>query len=95
MSGSETLSVTIPIELADALRAAVGSGEFPTTDDALVDALTTWMRRQADRDDDLAWIRAKIRASIADPSPSLSAAQVRAYLKKVEARSRIDDDAAA
>ena len=95
MSGFESLSVTIPSELADALRDAASSGEFSTTQDALADALTIWARRHEDQEDDLAWVRAKIRASIADPRPSLSIAQVRAHMKKVSARSRTDDDAAA
>lgn len=95
MSGSETLSITVPTGLAEALRQAVEAGEFAAVDDAVADALTAWADRHTDREEDLAWVRAKIRASIADPRPGLSAGQVRAYMKTVSARSRADDDAAA
>ena len=95
MAARETLTASIPTELASALREAVSAGEYASLDEAFADALTAWARRHEDQEEAAAWIRARIRASIADPRPSLSPAEVRAHMKKVSARSRATDDEAA
>lgn len=77
---TETLTLTIPAELAAALREAVAANEYASPDEAVADALATWARRVEDREEELAWIRAKVRAAIHDPRPSLSLEQVDAHL---------------
>ena len=95
MSASEPLHVTIPPDYAAALRDAVAAGEYASLDEALADALSAWSRREDEHEEELAWIKAKVRASIADPRPSLSLAEVRAHMDAVFARARSDGDEAA
>lgn len=98
MASRETISVSLPAELGLALREAVAKGEYPSVDDAAADALTTWARRHQDREEDLAWVKARIKASIIDPRPSLSGEEVDAYLEELfkadEAAERRSDEAA-
>lgn len=93
---SETLAVTIPAELVAALRDAVGSGEYPDTDAALADALTTWARRHQDREESQAWLRAKVQSALHDPRASLNLkdvdAHMEAFFRNVE-RARNDEAA--
>ena len=92
---SEILTVTLPSELAAALRYAVIKGEYADVDAALADALTTWSRREEEAKEELAWTRAKVRASILDPRPSLTMNEVRAQLDEVFAQTRMNGDEAA
>lgn len=98
MASRETVSIQIPAHLAAALREAVAVGEYASVDEAAADALTTWARRHADREEELAWVKARIKASIIDPRPSLSGAEVDAYLDALfeadEAAERRSDEAA-
>lgn len=80
MAASEPLTLKITSNFADALRAAVETGEYASVDDALSDALETWSRREEDREEAMLEMRAMVAASIHDPRPSLSLADVDAHL---------------
>lgn len=80
MSESEPLSLTIPSPFANALRDAVAAGEYASLDEALADALATWSRREEEREEGLAEIRAMVGASMNDPRPTLSLDEVDAHL---------------
>ena len=92
----EPLTVSIPAPLARALRDAVAAGEYPSADAALADALERWTHRHEERQEAFAELKAMIGASIHDPRPSLSLAEVDAHLeaffRNVEA-SRSDEAA--
>lgn len=88
MSDDGPLTVTLPAHQAEALRSAVASGEYACVGDALADALAAWAEREERRADDLLWMRAKINASLDDPSPSLTSEEVEAHLNAVFANSR-------
>ena len=83
MASSEPLTLTVPPDVAQWLRDAVSAGEYASVDDALADAVSTWSRREEEREDELAWIRAKVRASLADPDPDLSEEEVDERLRLI------------
>ena len=73
----EKLSITLPAEMAEAIRLRVANGEYASTSEVLREATRDWLRREEERADRLEAIRARIRSSLADPRPSLSSADVR------------------
>lgn len=82
MASTETLTVTLPTELARTVRASVESGEYPTTNEILREALDDWSRQRADGHWDVAALREAVR--IGDESgPSIPAEQVYAELRAV------------
>lgn len=91
----DDLQLTIPSHLARILREAVESGECPSLDAALAEALRSWTRRHDEAAEELAWIRAKIRASLADPDPDLSEEEVDQRLELMFERARRRADEAA
>jgi antitoxin ParD1/3/4 len=92
---NEPLTLTIPARFARAFRDAVAAGEYASPEAALADALENWTHRHEDAEEELAWMKARIQASLADPRPSLTMAEVRSYLDQVFERTRAADDAAA
>lgn len=75
------LSITLPLELADAVKAKVASGEYATESDVLRDGLRVLLDRDRAVDD---WLRAHAApaydAMMADPARAISVASVRARL---------------
>lgn len=61
--------------------AQLESGRYKTASDVVEAALGLMRRRQAEHDDTLADIRAKIKESLDDPRPSVPAAEVFADLR--------------
>ncbi len=96
MSTGREIQVTVRAAHATLLEEAVASGEYGSIADAFADALDTWARRHLDRAEALAEVRAMVGASINDPTPSLSLAEVDAHLeaffRNVE-KSRADEAA--
>lgn len=91
----DPITLTLPGDASRALRQAVADGEYGSVDDALADALARWGRRHEEREEELAWIRAKVHASLLDPRPRLSMDEVRAHMDEVFKNARQQDDAAA
>jgi Arc/MetJ-type ribon-helix-helix transcriptional regulator len=92
---NEPLTVTIPADLATALRAAVEAGEYGSIDAALAEAIGAWSRRQEDMEEELAWVRAKTRASLADPDPDLTEGELDERLNLIFKRAGHRNDEAA
>lgn len=88
---SEDLPPAVPPDLVRLLEAAVEAGEYPSADAALA----VWARRHGDAAESLAWARARIKASLADPDPDLGEAQVDARLRSMFERAERDADEAA
>jgi len=92
MKTTEKLSVTVPVDMAGDLRAAVESGEFASTGAALLDAVRVWRRQRSEDADRLASIRARIRRSLDDPRPNLTPAQVDAHLDAAFVRAQAEEE---
>ena len=87
MADRHQLSVTLPDDLADRVRARVASAEYANESDVIAEALRTL----DDRDHDLEhWLRTDVVAAYdkmkADPSRGRSIEQVRASLATLHER---------
>lgn len=81
MRTTRQLSITLPNEMADALRERVRSGEYASESEVIREGLRAlWARDQAVE----AWLRSDVAdaydALIADPSRGIDADQLRARL---------------
>ena len=89
MRTTQQMSITLPNELALAVRAKVTSGEYASESEVIRDGLRVLIAR--DRAVDL-WLKKQVGPAYdalkADPSRAVTAAQVRARLAAVHKRVR-------
>jgi len=83
MRTTQQLSITLPIEMADAIKAKVSSGEYATDSEVIRDGLRALLAR--DRAVDV-WLRDQVAPAYdalqADPSRAVSARRIRERLAK-------------
>ena len=82
MEPAEKLSITLPANLARAVRQKVESGAYASNSEVIREALRAWQEREMDRDQRLARIRQDIEEAINDPRPSIPAEEVFARLRR-------------
>jgi len=75
------LSITMSPDMARALRESVEAGEYASTSEALRDAVRVWRRQRLEDAERLAAIKARIRRSLDDSRPALSAKELRDSLE--------------
>lgn len=84
MRSTQQFSITLPNEMADAVRAKVASGEYATESEVIRDGLRALLARDQAIE---RWLRDEVAAAYdalkAEPSRAVSAAQVRARLAAV------------
>ena len=84
MRSTQQLSITLPNEMANAVRAKVASGEYATESEVIRDGLRALLARDQAIE---RWLRNEVAAAYdtlkAAPSRAVSAAQVRARLATV------------
>ena len=91
MRSTQQFSITLPNEMADALRAKVTSGEYATESEVIRDGLRVLLARDRVVE---AWLRKSVAASYdalkADPSRAVGVSAVKgrlaAALKRVSAK---------
>jgi antitoxin ParD1/3/4 len=91
MQSAEKISITLPPDMLRLIREAVAAGEYASTSEALRDAVRAWQRQRLEDAERLAALRARTQASLADPAPSLSEAEVDARLAALFAASGAGD----
>lgn len=64
---AEKLSITLPADMAQAIRAAVSTGAYSSNSEVIREAMRLWQEHHADRQQRLAAIRATIQEAIDDP----------------------------
>lgn len=83
MRSTQQLSITLPNEMADLVRAKVAAGEYATESEVIRDGLRTLLARDRAVED---WLRATVAPAYdalkADPSRALSATHVRTTLSR-------------
>ncbi|MDQ0615465.1 antitoxin ParD1/3/4 [Microbacterium sp. W4I4] len=88
MRTTKQLSITLPKEMAAALRERVASGEYASESEVVRDGLRALFAREAAVD---MWLQDEVAVSYdalqADPSRAVSAAEMRAHLSEAH-RSR-------
>ena len=91
MRSTQQFSITLPNEMADAVRAKVAGGQYATESEVIRDGLRALLARDQVVED---WLRNDVAAAYdalkADPSKAVSVGRVRARLaaehKKVSAK---------
>lgn len=82
MRSTQQFSITLPNEMADAVKQKVAAGEYATESEVIRDGLRALMARDRAIE---AWLRDEVvpaaMALKADPSRALSTEQVREHLK--------------
>ena len=69
MNNAEKLSITLPSEMVSIIKSEVEAGRFASTSEVLREAMRGWIRVEAVHNENLAAIRARISASLADERP--------------------------
>jgi putative addiction module CopG family antidote len=81
MRSTQQFSITLPHELADAVKAKVAGGEYATESEVIREGLRALMAKDRAME---AWLREQVIPAAmeleADPSKALTSAQVRAHL---------------
>jgi putative addiction module CopG family antidote len=81
MRSTQQFSITLPNEMADAVKSKVSSGEYATESEVIRDGLRTLLARDRAVED---WLQQQVGPAFdalkADPSRVLNAGQVRAAL---------------
>jgi antitoxin ParD1/3/4 len=89
MRTTQQLSITLPIDMAEAIKAKVASGEYATESEIIRDGLRVLMARDRAVEH---WLRDHVAPAYdalkADPSRAVSVKQVRARLAAEHSRAR-------
>ena len=89
MRTTQQMSITLPREMAEAVKAKVEAGEYATESEVIRDGLRALLARDRAVD---SWLRDQVGPAYdalkADPSRALTAEQVRAQLAAKHAKSR-------
>jgi putative addiction module CopG family antidote len=87
MRSTQQLSITLPNEMAELIRAKVATGEYATESEVIRDGLRTLLARDRAVED---WLRETVAPAYdalkADPSRGVSAKQVRSVLSNAHAK---------
>ena len=83
MDPTQKLSITLPGPLAKLVRDKVESGAYASNSEVIRTALRSWQESEAEREQHLESIRARIDESIKDPRPLLTAEEVREHLDRL------------
>lgn len=87
MRSTQQFSITLPNEMADAVRAKVAGGEYATESEVFRDGLRTLLARDRAVDE---WLQSDVAAAYdalkAEPSRAVSATQVKARLAAAHKR---------
>lgn len=82
MRPDEKNSLAMTRDMPHAVRESVESGEYSSASEAVRDAPRVWRRQRLKDAERLAAIRARIRRSLDDPRPSLSADEAEAHMTR-------------
>jgi putative addiction module CopG family antidote len=89
MRTTQQLSITLPIEMADVVKAKVRTGEYATESEVIRDGLRALLARDRIVE---SWLRQEVGPAYdalkADPSRAVSTDQVRARLAAEHAKAR-------
>ena len=83
MDPTQKLSITLPGPLAKLVRDKVESGAYASNSEVIRTALRSWQESEAEREQHLESIRARIDEAINDPRPLRTPAQVRESLDRL------------
>lgn len=85
---NETLKISLPSEMVDALESRVKAGTYASTSDALQEAVELLLQREAGDERRLAAIRSRVHISLEDGSPDISLDEIDDWLEKLSSENR-------
>jgi antitoxin ParD1/3/4 len=95
MAKFENLTISLPADLVEMIRAHVKAGDFFSEGDLISEALQYWMDRHLSDEEVIERVRAEVEKSLNDPRPSRSAEEVwRRLEERHAALVKARDDAA-
>jgi antitoxin ParD1/3/4 len=83
MDQAEKLSVTVTSAQARRIRERVESGEYASASEVIREGLRSLERSDEEHRERIEGIRARIQASLDDPRPSITAAEMRRRLRSL------------
>lgn len=87
MRTTRQLSITLPINMADAMKERVASGAYASESEVVRDGLRALFARETAVEN---WLRTEVAASYdelqTDPSQSISAAEMRTHLSNLHSQ---------
>lgn len=81
MQSAEKVSITMTPDMLRVVRESVEAGEYASTSEALRDAVRVWQRQRIEDAERLEAIRARVKRSVEDPRPDVTAADVEAHMQ--------------
>jgi len=81
MLKTETVTVDLPVELLAQVRGAVEDGDYPSSNEAISDALQGWSERRGVVSEDAEWLREAWDEAEKDDRPSVPMDEVFDRLK--------------
>jgi antitoxin ParD1/3/4 len=88
-------SISVSTGVADRIRKLIAKGAFGSENEVVDAALNALDRVEKDRADDLAWVKAKIRASVEDTRQGHTTEEVSEHLRDLFERAQKRHDSAA
>lgn len=85
---NQKLSITLPAEVIEAINYRVEAGTYASASEVVLAAMQALAEQDDDYEERIASIRARVKASIEDPRPRLTADQVRARIDALIERHR-------
>jgi antitoxin ParD1/3/4 len=73
---NQKFSITLPTEVIDAINTRVDAGTYASASEVVLAAMQALVEQDDDYDMRIASIRARVKASIDDPRPALTMAEV-------------------
>ena len=86
--GPRKLSIELPDATVEAIEHRIGAGQYDTASDVMRAAIDALMREEEAHDARLDAVRDQVRASLDDPRPSLSSAEMRSHVENLYNRHR-------
>lgn len=79
------LSIELPEAMIDAIESRIDAGRYQSTSDVMRAAIDALLREEAAHDTHLDAVREKVRASLDDPRPNVSSAEMRKHIENLYA----------
>ena len=85
---NEKLNVTLPAELVEIINDRVDAGLYASSSEVVQAAMKLFLAEERRHEEAMASIRARVKASLDDPRPDITAAQMDDWIEGLAAKYR-------